>query len=109
MYKLRELTGFAAIQYSNPGHIRYPCRFRGPALGSFREAFRMRTKEEVRAEVHALWVAVFGEPPIVEAPPRFLLEVLVGALPPAHYTEIGKSGAGQARPDVSGDAGSEAA
>ncbi len=46
----------------------------------------MPTEDEVRAEVHALWTALFGEPPIVEAAPAVLLDVLIASLPKADYT-----------------------
>lgn len=52
----------------------------------------MRAEDEVRAEVHALWTTVFGEPPIVEAPIRTLLDVLVVCLPGSGYETIRRLG-----------------
>lgn len=66
----------------------------------------MRSDDEVRADVHALWQAVFGEPPIMEASPKFLLDVLVESIPPADYTIIRRVG-DQALP-LSGDGDSGA-
>ncbi len=51
----------------------------------------MRTDAEVRAEVHALWMAVFGEP-IVEAPPGMLIDTLIASLPEAGYETVRRVG-----------------
>lgn len=38
---------------------------------------------ELRRGVHALWQAIFGEPPSVDAEPSLLCELLVRHMPPA--------------------------
>ncbi len=52
----------------------------------------LRPAEDVRAEVQALWSAVFGEPPVVQADASTLLEHLVTSLPVPEYTTLRRYG-----------------
>lgn len=52
----------------------------------------MRNESDVRDEVHALWAAVFGEPPILEAPADVLIATLVESLPKADYAILERFG-----------------
>ncbi len=58
----------------------------------------MRSEEDVRADVHALWAAVFGEPPVVEASMDDLIAVLVASLPTVSYDMIWNPGAAPPAP-----------
>jgi hypothetical protein len=45
----------------------------------------MTMSEDARQRLIELWIAAFGEPPIVNAPPGLLAEVLVGNVGVATY------------------------
>jgi hypothetical protein len=52
----------------------------------------MRPEEDVRRDVRALWVAVFGELPALEEDPATMLAILVEHLPAASYATLMRDG-----------------
>ena len=49
------------------------------------ETPKARSDEAVAADVRSLWLSVFGEPPVIEAPTRVLLDLLVSSFPAARF------------------------
>ncbi|MBV9995250.1 MAG: hypothetical protein JO127_08550 [Caulobacteraceae bacterium] len=54
------------------------------------------------AEIEALWVAVFGEPPPVKADPGLLIDVLLRCSPPLPPYRIGDGAADRPEEDPQG-------
>ncbi len=52
----------------------------------------MRSKDDMKTEVHALWTAVRGEQPVDDTPPVALLEALIRGLDAPDYTVIRRWG-----------------
>lgn len=55
-------------------------------------------RDDISEEVEALWMEVFGEPPVMRGDPSFLLTLIIQSLSRVEYVEFAE--AADARPQA---------